>query len=372
VRRALILFGLTASAVAESQPAGRIIDRVVCEADAEQSYALYLPSKFTPDRQWPVIFAFDPRARGRIPVERFQPAAEKYGYIVAGSNNSRNGPWEPNTVAVRAMTEDVQARFPIDSKRVYTSGFSGGARVAMQVALSTGKIAGVIAAGAGFPDARPRRTVHFAVFGVAGTEDFNYLEIRQLERELRSPGRFSYPAAGHAWFSTEVAMDAIEWMQIQSGLAGDGLFRSRLEAANGITEPVALCIALQHLAQDFPQALEVEQRPAEACRSKQVKDGLKKQRVEIEREQRVLDELLRMEAGIEDLATRAVSVADIRRRLTELLRDATGQQDSPDRRIARRVFPGFVIGSMDRTRDPDYRKLLEELRIKASPWPPNR
>jgi dienelactone hydrolase len=363
---------MAASAFAESLPTGRLIDRVVCDADAQQSYALYLPSKFTPDRLWPVIFAFDPRARGRIPLERFQLAAERYGYIVAGSNNSRNGPWEPNAVAVRAMTEDVQARFPIDSKRIYTSGFSGGARVAMQVALSSGKIAGVIAAGAGFPDARPRKTVPFAVYGVAGTEDFNYLEMRQLERELRSPGRFTYPTAGHAWFSAEVAMDAIEWMQIQSGLAGEDLYRSRLEAANATAEPVAQCIALQHIAQDFPQTTEAARRADKTCQGKDVKDGLKKQRVEIEREQRVLDELLRMEAGIEDLATRAVSVADIRRRLTGLLRDAREQQDSPDRRIARRVFSGFVVGSMDRTSDPDYRKLLEELRMKATPWPSNR
>lgn len=74
-------------------PTGAIIDDVRCSAGAQQGYALYLPSGYSPARAWPVIFAFDPRARGRTPVERYQAAAGKFGYIVAGSSNSRNGSW---------------------------------------------------------------------------------------------------------------------------------------------------------------------------------------------------------------------------------------------------------------------------------------
>ena len=106
---------------------------------------------------------------GKNPVERFRDAAEKYGYIVAGSNNSRNSSWQASSAAIRAMPSDVGARLSIDEKRVYTAGLSGGARVAMEVALGTGRIAGVIASSAGYPDAVPRKTVPFAVFGTAGT-----------------------------------------------------------------------------------------------------------------------------------------------------------------------------------------------------------
>jgi len=63
-------------------PAGKVIERVVCLKDASQSYALYLPPDYAPDRRWPVVYAFDPGARGLRPVERFKDAAEKYGYIV--------------------------------------------------------------------------------------------------------------------------------------------------------------------------------------------------------------------------------------------------------------------------------------------------
>src|SRR4051812_18831240 len=86
----VFLLALACSASAQ-QPAlapGAIVERVVTGADATQSYALYLPSNYTPQKKWPVIFGFDPGARGKVPVALFRDAAEKYGYIVAASNNS--------------------------------------------------------------------------------------------------------------------------------------------------------------------------------------------------------------------------------------------------------------------------------------------
>ena len=86
--------------------------------------ALFVPAGYTPARAWPVIFAFDPGGRGRTPVERYQAAAERYGFIVVGSNNSRNGSTEiPKILA--AMTADVAERLAVDPKRVYLAGMSG-------------------------------------------------------------------------------------------------------------------------------------------------------------------------------------------------------------------------------------------------------
>ena len=119
---------------AEELPPGRIIERVVCKNSPDQTYALYLPSNYSPSRTWPLIAAFDPGARGTAPVQSFKDAAERYGYIVCGSNNSRNGPMARSTDAANAMFGDLTARFAIDDKRVYLSGFSGGARVATTLA----------------------------------------------------------------------------------------------------------------------------------------------------------------------------------------------------------------------------------------------
>src|SRR5215813_1330007 len=173
---------------AQPLPRGTIIDSVTCAEDATQSYALYLPSTYSPDRAWSLLIGFHPGARGRAMVEKYQAAAEQYGYIVAGSNTSRNGPWSVSAAAVRAMSMDLGQRFAIDATRIYLTGMSGGARVAMQVALGAqNNIAGVIASSAGFPDSQPRSSVPFAVYGTAGTDDFNYVEMRQLDRKLTTP-----------------------------------------------------------------------------------------------------------------------------------------------------------------------------------------
>src|SRR5262245_66275624 len=137
MRFSLLLAAVTALAV-ELPPPGKISEDVKCVAEPAQSYALYVPSNYSPDRLWPVIFAFDPGARGRVPVERYQAAAERYGFIVAGSNNSRNGSTE-NSKAIVAMTGDVLSRFSIDERRIYLAGMSGGSRVALGVALGSPK-----------------------------------------------------------------------------------------------------------------------------------------------------------------------------------------------------------------------------------------
>src|SRR5262245_9494705 len=185
-----LLVCLSPHAQTQDLPVGKIIERVVCLKDTSQSYALYLPPDYTPDRQWPIIYAFDPGARGLRPVERFKDAAGKYGYIVIGSNNSRNGPGVPLDAILSALFDDTQARFSNDAKRVYTTGFSGGARVAASVAQSLeGRVAGVILCGAGFSAGKaPAKPLPFPVFGIAGNEDFNWIELRQLNRTLDSTG----------------------------------------------------------------------------------------------------------------------------------------------------------------------------------------
>jgi poly(3-hydroxybutyrate) depolymerase len=151
-RRAVLVAALLLvlqPASAQDLPRGVPIDAVTVADDPAQTYALYLPSDYTPDRAWSLLLAFHPGARGIAFVEKYRAAAERYGYIVAGSNNARNGSWDTITRAVRAVSKDVGRRFAVDAARVYLTGHSGGARVAMEVALGPNDIAGVIASSAG-------------------------------------------------------------------------------------------------------------------------------------------------------------------------------------------------------------------------------
>src|ERR1700757_2305239 len=90
----IVLLLLSVTAIAASSPEilhpGEVIASVPCKDFPGQSYALYLPAAYTPQKSWPIVYAFDPGAQGDAPVRLYREVAEKYGYILAGSNNSQN------------------------------------------------------------------------------------------------------------------------------------------------------------------------------------------------------------------------------------------------------------------------------------------
>jgi predicted esterase len=207
-------------------PAGRIIQRLTSRADTSQRYALYLPPTFTRDRQWPILFLLDPRGRALIPMQRFQPVAERLGYIAISSYNTlSDGPAEPNYSAMNAMLVDVQRSLPVDSRRFYLVGFSGTARFAWQMHTQMpGVVAGIIGAGAAVPGGRTwiRSNIGKSspvLFGTMGTLDPNYEELRAFDAELDSIGAVHHIErfdGGHQWPPTELSARAVEWLELQA------------------------------------------------------------------------------------------------------------------------------------------------------------
>jgi dienelactone hydrolase len=206
----------TSSAQAETLRAGTFVERVACEKDPTQTYTLYLPKAYTPHRPWPLLFVFDPRGRGMMAAEIFKDAAERFGWIIASSDNTRSdGPWEPNRRAILAMWPDALTRYAVDEKRIYAAGFSGGAGVATVVAATTGHIAGIIAAGAPDPG-ESEKTPPVAWFGAAGRVDFNFLDAKSTDERMRRAGnrrRLEYFEGGHQWLPRAMAMRAAGWLE---------------------------------------------------------------------------------------------------------------------------------------------------------------
>jgi dienelactone hydrolase len=244
---ALRLFAAAPEATpADAVPRGEIVPRVACAADPAFTYALYLPSAYAPDRRWPLLFLYDPRRRGAVAAERFRDAAERWGWILVSSNDTASDdPTARNDAAVLAMWSDVPKRLSVDPRRVYASGFSGGARLAALFAQRTpGAIAGVIACGGGFADSSPpAKGMPFAFFGTVGNLDFNYGEMRRLDRtlaKLNAVHRLAVFEGRHSWCPAPVCAEGIEWLEIQgmrSGLRAkdatvlERLFGDRLERA---------------------------------------------------------------------------------------------------------------------------------------------
>jgi len=222
----LVVVLAIAAAAQQNQPAvppqpdtGTIIASQTCTSNPDQSYALYLPSHYNANKKWPIVYAFDPDARGEVPVKLMKDAAERYGYIVVGSNNSRNGSWKAETDAAQAMYQDTHARFAIDEGRVYFAGFSGGARVAAALAQNCKCSAGVLLSGAGFPGVPPSRDVIFPVFAAVGVYDFNYPELSDLDEKLEATGFphvLRHFDGSHQWAPQEVMGEAFAWFELMA------------------------------------------------------------------------------------------------------------------------------------------------------------
>src|SRR5215467_10261976 len=147
----VMICGVVLAARAQTPAPGAVHASVAVAADPSYSYALYLPSAYSSSKRWPLLLVFDPFARGEVSVKLFHEAAEKYGFIVIGSNNSRN--FQDPSNAIRLLGTDVKERYAVDPRRIYVAGLSGGARVASSIALACKScIAGVIANGAGLPN----------------------------------------------------------------------------------------------------------------------------------------------------------------------------------------------------------------------------
>lgn len=209
-----------ASASSQALETGKVLPEIHCAARPEQSYALYLPSSYSPKRLWPLVVSSDPGAHGTIPLELQKDAAERLGYILVSSNNSSNGPWKPRLEATEAVVRDVQAQFAVDLQRIYFAGFSGGARFSSQLALLCKCAAGILLTGAGFmTEFPPAPTSVLPVFSTVGTRDFNYKEMIPLQDWLAKSG---YPhwlrifEGPHRWPPPDIMEEALTWFRIQA------------------------------------------------------------------------------------------------------------------------------------------------------------
>ena len=204
----------------EKFPTGQIIDNVICKNDASQNYSMYLPSTYSSEKPFPIIYAFDAHGNGKLPVSNYKELAEKYNIIIIGSNNSKNGnTWEESKNISEKLFEDAQSRLSINNKRTYLLGFSGGARVANGMTITNGGITGVICAGAALPATSatdPRNDYSF--IGIVGNEDFNYTEFRKYDQVDLAGKKVKHTLitfnGKHEWPPIETMDEAFWWLEL--------------------------------------------------------------------------------------------------------------------------------------------------------------
>ncbi len=155
---------------------GEVISSVTSLQDASQSYALYLPKNYNDSLKFSVIIFFDPHGSGSYPLSKYNLLAEQFGYILMGSNNSKNGlQFEQTNAIANNLLNEAASRYSVDQKRISFVGFSGGAKVALMNAASQTGLSSVIYCGATIPFDNIQQLP--PALGFAGEGDLNYTEV---------------------------------------------------------------------------------------------------------------------------------------------------------------------------------------------------
>lgn len=372
---------------------GIILRKVICATHSEQSYALYLPSHYTRAKRWPIVYAFDPAAHGNMPVELMKDAAERYGYIVVGSNNSHNGAWKPQAEAAQAIFQDTHARLSIDNNRVYFAGFSGGARLAASLAQKCNCAAGVLLNGAGFSlSSQPSSKPTFSVFAAVGTFDFNYGEVVELDAKLgalrysHSLRRFEGP---HQWAPSSVMDEALAWFRLISmkdGREERDMAFVKAQAAEAEKRAKTLELAGDPYGcwQEYRQAADTFDGLAEAPTFRQLAVALEKEKAVhdgAKREQQDFEEQSRLSADIssglaalrQDASNRADTRSEVERKIFDLRSRAENERNAQKLRVVKRALAGIFVETMEtgqerlEAKDFTRARLYFELAVGADP-----
>jgi hypothetical protein len=276
----------------------------VCPADTTQRYEIYIPFKVKKGEKYPIIYLFDSHADGRLAISNFQKAAEKYGFILVGSDNSENG-LSTLDHTLDILLTDVRSSLPIDTKRQYAVGFSGGGRVAFYLATKDNSIKSIITCGAGLSN---NSFPSFDVCGIAGRGDFNYPEVMQIEQQLFSQQHLTLSFDGsHAWPPANIVDKALLWLQfnamrnkymeknkewITAVSSKEAAEIKTFESQNRYLYAYNECIIAKQILKDLLSTDQIEQQQQQIENSAEYQNELQHSRQIEEKEQTIRQELL--------------------------------------------------------------------------------
>jgi dienelactone hydrolase len=374
------------------------ITNIVCKNDPAMSYALYLPTAYASGKVWPIIYFFDPGGRGRRPVELYKDIAEKYGFLIVGSNNSRNFSSDQSK-SVNAIWLDTHVRLALDVDRIYTSGFSGGARVAGAMALGCPpcRIAGVIALGAGYPNNKPDTEIKLLYYFAVGDQDFNWPEVVTIRREREDAGlpyRVQVYPGTHQWAPPAIFEDAVQWLTLRAMQTGDlapdaafidRMLRQRHVEANEAEKKldvIAQFQAYRSMTSDFAglrDVAESEIKLATLKTSGAVKAALKNEREQIAEQSALEGEVSpKLHAYMNGSADDSMTLGnDIVRAMRRLDYQAEHAKNETQRLVSKRAADGLWVAVIEAGQQELESRHFEKAdacfelisRVRDEPWP---
>ena len=166
-------------------------------------FSVYYPAGFSENRLFPVLIFFDPHGSPDVPLNKYRELADKYGFILLGSHESKNGNGARETSdIINGMAAQARRLPKADTSLIYAGGFSGGGRVAGMMGLAPLGIQGILTCGAGIPGGSWFGAPPNVIVSIGGTSDMNLHEVKEFntqKQELMSRYFKLFFDGPHAW-----------------------------------------------------------------------------------------------------------------------------------------------------------------------------
>jgi poly(3-hydroxybutyrate) depolymerase len=175
--------------------AARVEKRTLTSRGQERTYYLFVPDGITAEKPAPLLITLHGSGRnGSVLVEKWKGLAAKAGIVVAGPDSTDPAQWaspQDGPRLLHDLVEELKGKHPIDTRRIYLFGHSGGACFALQIGLLESEYFAAVAvhAGALQPAAYPltsyaTRKVPFALFVGSRDPNFPVSVVQDTEKEL--------------------------------------------------------------------------------------------------------------------------------------------------------------------------------------------
>jgi poly(3-hydroxybutyrate) depolymerase len=167
-----VFVGSSLFSCSRALPVGAIEQTDSCVLNRQHVYEVYVPAREKATQRLPLVILLDPHGDGRLAIEHFRNGADRYALVLAASDLIKNN-FPGYQDAISELIGEVRKKYPVNQV-VCWSGFSGGARMALDYASIIGW-QGVLVSGAlDTPDRI--RMMTCPVLSLAGLGDFNLAE----------------------------------------------------------------------------------------------------------------------------------------------------------------------------------------------------
>ena len=220
---ALCLFIVLSASAATAQEVQKEITQMGGKARA---FYLFVPDKLTKDQPAPLVLLLHGSGRnGFSLVEKWKDLAKKERIIVVGPDSINPRVWATPADGpdfLHQLITDLESKYPIDDRRVYLFGHSGGACFALYMALYESEYFAATAIHAGALGRDAGRLVEQAgrkipIYIAVGTVDRSFpLESVRATRDLLNENGFDsqlieMPGHDHWYYDLAPKINAAAW-----------------------------------------------------------------------------------------------------------------------------------------------------------------